>query len=206
MIDVTSDSLITVSMLAIGAFVLGSVPFSVWIGHRFLHKDIRDFGDGNPGSTNVFRAGNKFIGSIALLLDICKGIPFVLLAAVVYDFAFPAVFTVALSGVLGHAFSPMLRLRGGKAIAVTFGVLIGSLQPDLLISFAISMLTGFLIFRNDAWAVILGPVGAMAFLAIVGTDIVKEYFLIAILVLYVFKQFSGLKGSPGFRFKSVPPR
>ena len=43
-------------VLSIAAFWLGACPFSVWIGRWFLDKDIRHFGDGNPGCGNVFRA------------------------------------------------------------------------------------------------------------------------------------------------------
>jgi len=45
--------------LVIIAFLCGSLPFSVWLGKLFLGLDVRRFGDGNPGATNVFRSGNK---------------------------------------------------------------------------------------------------------------------------------------------------
>jgi glycerol-3-phosphate acyltransferase PlsY len=49
--------------LAASAFWLASCPFSLWVGHLFLGKDIRDYGDGNPGLANVFRAGGLKAGS-----------------------------------------------------------------------------------------------------------------------------------------------
>ncbi len=55
------------------AFFCGSLPFSVWLGKLALRKDIRQFGDANPGAANVFRAGSKGWGAIAILLDILKG-------------------------------------------------------------------------------------------------------------------------------------
>ena len=54
------------------AFLCGSLPFSVWSGRIFLGLDVRSFGDGNPGATNVFRAGSRLAGLVALLLDISK--------------------------------------------------------------------------------------------------------------------------------------
>ena len=75
-----APELIYAVLLAIGAFWLGGCPFSVWIGRRFLGKDIRDYGDGNPGAANVFRAGNRKLGILAVLLDIGKGVPFVYLS------------------------------------------------------------------------------------------------------------------------------
>jgi glycerol-3-phosphate acyltransferase PlsY len=52
------------------AFVCGSLPFSVWLGKIILGLDVRHFGDGNPGAANVFKAGNKLVGLLTLILDI----------------------------------------------------------------------------------------------------------------------------------------
>ena len=62
-----------IALLMIGlAFALGSLPFSVWLGYAFMRKDVRRYGDHNPGATNVFRAGNRLVGLLALMLDISK--------------------------------------------------------------------------------------------------------------------------------------
>jgi len=50
------------ALLVIAAFWLGACPFSVWVGRWLLGKDITNYGDGNPGAANVFRAGNVKIG------------------------------------------------------------------------------------------------------------------------------------------------
>ena len=52
------------------SFLCGSLPFSVWLGKLFVGVDVRQYGDGNPGAANVFRAGNKVVGLVALLLDV----------------------------------------------------------------------------------------------------------------------------------------
>ena len=54
-------------------FLLGALPFSVWIGRFGLQRDIMKVGDGNPGATNVLRAGGFLWFSLALMLDIGKG-------------------------------------------------------------------------------------------------------------------------------------
>ena len=46
------------------AYLCGSVPFAVWLGRLLLGKDIRRFGDGNPGGTNVIRAGGRVLASL----------------------------------------------------------------------------------------------------------------------------------------------
>ncbi len=69
-----------VTLLAVSAFWLGACPFSVWIGWWVLGKDIRNYGDGNPGAANVFRAGGRKPGYLDLILDTAKRVPFVFLA------------------------------------------------------------------------------------------------------------------------------
>jgi len=44
------------------SFICGSLPFSGWLGKIFLGLDVRQFGDGNPGATNAYKAGNKMVG------------------------------------------------------------------------------------------------------------------------------------------------
>ena len=103
------------------AFLCGSLPFSVWIGRLALGADIRQFGDANPGATNVLRAGGKGAAAVALLLDFLKGAIPVGLAHFQGGVNGWPLAAVAVAPVLGHAFSPFLGLRGGKAVAVTGG-------------------------------------------------------------------------------------
>jgi glycerol-3-phosphate acyltransferase PlsY len=103
-------------------FVLGSLPFSYWLGRSTLHMDIRGYGDGNPGAANAWRAGTWRLGIPAVLLDYLKGALPVGLARYGAGISGWALVPVALAPVVGHAFSPFLRLRGGKAIAATFGM------------------------------------------------------------------------------------
>ena len=100
-------------------FLLGSLPFSVWLGKIVLRTDIRRYGDGNPGGTNVIRAGNCGLGMLAIFLDMLKGAVPVALAYYVFKVDGWPLVPVILAPILGHAFSPFLRFRGGKALAST---------------------------------------------------------------------------------------
>lgn len=111
-------------ILLICSFLLGGVPFSLLIGKWLLGKDVRDYGDGNPGAANVFRAGNLVTGILALVLDITKAMPFVLVAQLLMDLSGIYAAVIALAAILGHAFSPLLGWRGGKALAVSLGALL----------------------------------------------------------------------------------
>jgi hypothetical protein len=92
------------------AFLCGSVPFSVWVG-RLAGKNIRQYGDGNPGATNAWKAGGAFWGGAAAILDFAKGAIPVLLANYVVGLEGYSLAAVALAPLLGHAYSPFLRFR-----------------------------------------------------------------------------------------------
>jgi glycerol-3-phosphate acyltransferase PlsY len=137
-------------------FLLGSMPFSLWLGHLFLRADVRRYGDGNPGATNAWRAGGWRVGLLALCLDYLKGALPVGLAHFNLGVSGWGLVTVALAPVLGHAFSPFLRFRGGKALAATFGIWTGlSLGEGPII---LGFLLGLFLFvqDSDGWAVLLG--------------------------------------------------
>src|SRR4030042_7085296 len=96
--------MITISLLAIAAFGLAAIPFSLLVGRLFLGEDIRDYGDGNPGAYNVFRAGGQKTGYLAVALDVGKGVPFVFLAHAAFDLPGPGLVIVAGNAILGDAF------------------------------------------------------------------------------------------------------
>jgi glycerol-3-phosphate acyltransferase PlsY len=104
------------------AFAAGSLMFSYWIGRLILRRDIRGVGDGNPGMTNVLKAGGKGWGAVAFLLDFLKGSIPVALARYAFGIYGFALLPVCFAAILGHAYSPFLRFKGGKALAVTAGV------------------------------------------------------------------------------------
>lgn len=190
-------------LLAFCAFWLGACPFSVWIGRWFLGKDIRNYGDHNPGAANVFRAGGRKSGCLALILDVAKGIPFVALAHSFFRLPEIVVVAVALSAILGHAFSPLLRFKGGKSIAVTFGVLAALPNHEILVIFAAFVLLGFLFMKNDAWIVILGPAGSLAYLLATSGTSWESLFMLGVFVLLAVKHLAELKTVPRLKVRLI---
>ncbi len=144
-------------------FVLGSIPFSVWLGRLALHRDIRNYGDGNPGAANVWRAGGWRAGVVALLLDCLKGAVPVGLARFHAGLSGWELAPVAVAPILGHAVSPFLHFRGGKAIAATFGVwtALTLWQGPLVLGLCLGLF--YMLQRNDGWAVMLGMIGVLAY-------------------------------------------
>ena len=138
-------------------FLLGAMPFSLWLGYLFLHTDIRHYGDGNPGATNAWKAGGWRIGVPALLLDYLKGAVPVGLAHFAAGFWGWELVSVGLAPVIGHAFSPFLGFKGGgKALAVTFGVWTGLTLAEGPFVLGLFFAVFLLIQTSDGWAVLLG--------------------------------------------------
>lgn len=140
------------------------MPFSFWLGKIFLHKDIRKYGDGNPGSVNAMRAGKKRIGIPALLLDYLKSFIPVFLASFKFGISGWELVPIALSPIAGHAFSPFLLFRGGKAVATTFGIWTGLTLwagPTVL---GVCLQIAYTIQTSDAWSVIFGMIGVLVYL------------------------------------------
>ncbi len=115
------DPMFAIALWTLIAFVAGSLPFSVWIGQRVLKTDITQYGDANPGATNVIRAGGKKIGALALALDTLKALIPVGIAYYWVGIDGWGIVPIALAPILGHAFSPFLGFKGGKAVATTLG-------------------------------------------------------------------------------------
>lgn len=155
--------------------VLGSFPFSLWIGKIFLRKDIRKFGDGAPGATNVARAGGKSLYVIAALLDAFKGTVPVWLAQTVSGTAGWELAAVAVAPVVGHAFSPFLSFRGGMGVATTFGVwlgLTGWLGPVIM---ALCIGFMFTIQKNWVWASVVGMIIFLVVLMLLPDPFIAAY-------------------------------
>ncbi len=190
-------------LLATAAYLLGSCPFSLWIGRWRLSKDIREYGDGNPGAVNVFRAGDVQTGLIAVTVDIGKGVPFAFIAHSQFGLPELLVVIVGISAILGHAFSPFLRFKGGKAIAVTGGVLLALPQHQLLLLFIVFIVAAYLFIEQDAWTAIAAPTGTLTFLLLTRGNSWETLFALGVLIIFSIKQYESLKTIPRFRLKPV---
>lgn len=158
----------SIGLWVAGAYLCGSTPFSVWLGRLFLREEVRRFGDGNPGGANVIRAGGTGLGIAVILLDALKGLLPVLLARSSGQMSGWALAAVALAPVVGHAFTVFLGFRGGKAVAVTFGVWAGLTGWPTLFVLGGLLLGAFLLVTIDGWAVMLTACGLLVFLAATG--------------------------------------
>jgi glycerol-3-phosphate acyltransferase PlsY len=177
------------------AFLCGALPFSVWIGRRSLGADIRAYGDGNPGAMNVLRAGGKGASVLAVVLDVLKGTLPVALAPLVGVSGLPLA-AVAIAPTLGHAFSPFLGWRGGKAIAVTYGVWAALTLWRGPVAWGVTSLVLLTILDVDGWAVLLGFGAVLAVVVIAGLGPVYGLIWLGHAVIMGYKHRADLARRP----------
>lgn len=150
--------------LTLLSYLSGSLMFSFWLG-KLKNVDIRNFGDGNPGAINAFKGAGWGIGIISLLLDYLKGFLPVYLVYQVLGITDIRLIPIAIAPVLGHAFSPFLRFRGGKSIAVTFGIWSGLTlwEGPTLLGTIYCFLKFIVKTKNDGWGVLIGMGGLLIY-------------------------------------------
>lgn len=151
-------------------FLLGSIPFSYLLGRLAAHTDIRLYGDGNPGALNAWRAGGWRAGVPALALDFLKAALPVGAARVFLGVSDWRLVPVAIAPVAGHAFSPFLRLQGGKAVAATFGAWTALTLAEGPMALGGLFGVFYLVQTSDAWSVVLGMLSFLGFLLLRGAN------------------------------------
>ena len=123
------------------SYLVGGIPFGLLLAKYFTGKDIRESGSGSIGATNVLRVlketNPKLAKKLAILtvtLDALKGI-IVLLVAKFLGLSLETLWAIAIFAVVGHCYSPYLKLEGGKGVATGAGVLLVMLPLETLIAF-----------------------------------------------------------------------
>ena len=135
--------MVTLAVLLVGSYLLGSIPFGYLAG-RLVGIDIRQAGSGNVGATNVVRVLGKRYGYPVFALDVLKGLGAVKIAMLMApglppEWNSPEIFGIlaAMSSVLGHLYPPWLEFKGGKGVATSAGALLALTPIATLIGVAI---------------------------------------------------------------------
>jgi glycerol-3-phosphate acyltransferase PlsY len=117
--------------VAIAAYLIGSISFSVIFTKRIAGFDVRERGSGNAGSTNVLRTAGKSVAFLTLICDILKGIVAIGIGILIGEIAKADDNTRAvliqiagICAIIGHTFPIFFGFRGGKGVATALGVLL----------------------------------------------------------------------------------
>ena len=143
------------SLVLVAGYLLGSIPTGYLIG-KIWNIDIRHYGSGNIGATNVLRTIGPFPGILVFLLDLSKGLLAVIIAQQILNSPLFVVLT-GLAAILGNMYSVFLQFQGGRGVATGSGVLLGIAQDIFLAALIFAILLIFLT-RYVSLASLLTPI------------------------------------------------
>jgi len=153
------------ALVALGGYLLGSVPFGLVMARLFGLGDIRQIGSGNIGATNVLRTGNKLAAFLTLILDAGKGGIAVLVArALVGE---DAAQLAGFAAFLGHCFPVFLGFKGGKGVATFLGTLLALFWPaGVAACLTWAVMAG--VFRISSLAALIAAISAPIWVSVLG--------------------------------------
>lgn len=134
------------------SYLVGSIPTSIILSKLIKGVDIRNFGSGNAGGTNVSRVLGKKYGILTILLDALKGVIAVIFVSRLYlgDFPFPnntpfddftlVQIIAGISAVIGHIWTIFAGFKGGKGIATGLGVLVSIVTLDMIMALGVFLI------------------------------------------------------------------
>ncbi len=177
-------------MLVVLAYLLGSIPTSIWVSKAVFGIDIRQFGSGNPGATNTFRVLGSKWGAFVMISDISKGviatslyilIPFYLqneLARTNF------MIVLGLAAVLGHIFPIWADFKGGKGVATILGMAL-AIQPIVALICIIVFLITLFTTRFVSLSSMLASVVFMLLILFIFNEKETSYRVFAIIVAFM---------------------
>ena len=118
-----SDPASAIVILVI-AYFIGAIPFGVIIGRVFRGVDIRSYGSGGSGATNVTRTLGPVAGGAVLVADVVKGLVVAALVRWAVESDAWLIAAVGTTAVLGHMFPVYIKFKGGKGVATGLGALV----------------------------------------------------------------------------------
>lgn len=138
----------TYAIILVLSYLAGSIPGSVWVGKLLYGKDVRDYGSGNAGATNVFRVLGWQAGVLSSVVDLGKGLLAAgLIAGIVYEpgaglgyqWSVDSVvrLVAGLAAVFGHMYPVWAGFRGGKGVNTAAGVLFALTPLTMLITLGV---------------------------------------------------------------------
>ncbi len=177
------------------SYLLGSIPNGYIFGKQFAGKDIRNYGSGNVGATNVARVAGYKIGLIVAILDITKGFLSVYIAKslLLPEYSMVFIFIAAILAISGHDWSIFLSFQGGKGVATSVGVILSLFPLSFIVLFIVWVVMIFLT-KMVSVGSILGAISLpISILFIYSSKSSYIIFGIIIAALVIFSHRSNIK-------------
>ncbi len=179
-------------LLIVLAYIIGSVPTSVWVSRHFFGVDIRDYGSGNAGATNTYRVLGSKWGTFVMICDILKGVLatslYILIPYYMHDEWDRTNFMVGLglSAVLGHIFPIFADFKGGKGVATLFGMVI-AIQPNVAVCCVAVFLLVLYLTRFVSLSSILASIAFAVFILFIFNEkeTLYRFFAVAVALMVI---------------------
>ncbi|MGN6616528.1 MAG: glycerol-3-phosphate 1-O-acyltransferase PlsY [Ilyomonas sp.] len=171
------------------AYLIGSIPTSVWVSKYFFGIDIRDYGSGNAGATNTYRVLGSKWGTFVMIVDMLKGviatslyilIPYYTLATSDWDRT-NLMIGLGLAAVVGHIFPIWAGFKGGKGVATLFGMVL-AIQPLVAACCVGVFLLVLYLTRFVSLSSILSSIAFSVFILFIFNDDVTLYRIFSVAV------------------------
>lgn len=172
------------------AYLIGGVPTAFVLGKLVKGVDIRGYGSGNVGGTNVFyHVGKGWAVLVGVLEILVKGALPVYIGQYGLDLerSSPLLIGAPLLAIAGHNWSPYLRLQGGRGVGVVVGTLL-ALSPLLLLAFMVVALSGWAVTRSSGVWVLISLTLLPAWAVVGGDPTVISFYCVGLLGLVVVKR------------------
>jgi glycerol-3-phosphate acyltransferase PlsY len=144
-----SSVIIAVFAAALLSYLLGSCNMAIMISKFHKAKDIRNFGSGNAGMTNMLRIFGKRAALFTFAGDFLKGAAAVYFSRMIFENSFFPLdigYTAAFFAVLGHIFPLYFKFKGGKGVATSFGAML-MLNPTVFMTILVGLVPMFFVIR-----------------------------------------------------------
>lgn len=157
-------------ILALIAYLIGSIPTSVWIGRHFYNVDVRSHGSGNSGATNSLRVLGKKAGIIVLIIDMLKGW---LAVGIVCFSSYPSgsaprihlEVALACFAIIGHILPIYVGFKGGKGVATGMGIIL-AFSPIVALFCLLVFVVVFFVFHYVSLASMIAAVSFPVWMAV----------------------------------------
>ncbi len=191
--------MLIIILLLIASYLLGAIPFGLWIGKIFFKKNLHDYGSGNTGTTNTFRILGVKAGIAVFIFDLLKGTLATLLPLIFHiNGVSPLIF--GLLAVIGHTLSIFDHFKGGKAVATSAGIVLGFSPFFLLYLLVIFILVLWLfsmISLSSVVAAIFALLGILIFpsfgFILTSYDLLFSIIIFALAIIIIFRHKTNLK-------------
>lgn len=180
----------------IAAYLLGSISFAVIFGKLFTKKDVRNYGSGNAGMTNVMRVAGVVPGLLTFVCDTLKSVAACYIGHLLFSYGFnPEIAVYGMWGCglvcqLGHVFPIYFKFKGGKGVATGLGVLIYCCPlaaATCLVGFLIMFLSTRIISLSSITAVVVALVTAFIEFKVPANDLVLFLLILSVGSLIIIK-------------------